>query len=199
MSAHNTEITGNPVAISRRIYETIVSYQVTLRSRGSNFSEEIRYYYKSGCIRMEFIQPFRGAVLTYDPTRKEVRLKPLRMLNRVISLSPDSHVIQSSAGHRIDESDIGSLLRAVARLQANGRTCVAGEKFLSAREIIFVRVTGNDAAAVCGVHSYDLWLDKGSYLPLKVVSYDLKDGLIEEVIMDDLKTDVDLADCLFHL
>jgi len=199
MSAHNTEITGDPVAISRRNYEAVASYQVTLRSRGRNFSEEIRYYYKSGCIRMEFIKPFCGAVLTYDPTRKEVRLKPLRILNRVLSLSPDSHVIRSSAGHRIDESDIGSLLRAVARLQANGMTCAAGEGVLSGREIMLVRVTGNDAAAVCGVHRYDLWLDKESYLPLKVVSRGLMDDVIEEVTMDDLETNVDLADGLFHL
>jgi len=193
------ETSGDPLAIARRSYETVTTYQVTLRSQGKKFSEEIRYFYKSGYIRMEFIKPFCGAVLTYDPIRKEVRLKPLRILNRVISLNPESHMIQSSAGHRIDESDIGSLLRAVARLQAEGRTCVEGEEVLAGRETMLVRVTGNDDAAVCGVHRYDLWLDKGSYLPLKVVSCDLMDDLVEEVVMDDLETDVDLADGLFHL
>lgn len=199
MSILNRDFTDDPVAIACRNYDAVFSYQVTLRSRGKHFSEEIRYYYKSGHIRMEFIKPFRGTVLTYNPITREVRLKPLQVLNHIIPLSPDSHMIRSSAGHTVDQSDIGSLLRAITTLQAMGVTCIAGDEVLAGRETLLVRVTGNDDVAVCGIHRYDLWLEKKSFLPLKVSSYDSAEELTEEIVMDDLEINIDLSDDLFRL
>lgn len=199
MLASNRESTADPVAIACRNYETVLTYQVTLQSRGRHFSEKIRYYYKSGFVRMEFITPFHGTVLTYNPITKEVRLKPLQILNHVITLSPDSNMIRSSAGHKVDQSDIGSLLRAITELQAMGVTCIAGDEVIAGRETMLVRVTGNDDAAVCGIHRYDLWLEKKTFLPLKVASYDSAEELTEEVVMDDLEINIGLPDDLFCL
>ena len=195
----NIDNPDNPVAIALRNYRNITTYQVTLRSKSHNSFEEIRYYYKSAYIRMEFIKPLHGVVLTYDPVKKEVRLRPLRFTNRVVTLNPDNHMIQSSAGHKVDESDIGSLLGIVAKLQSNGKTNIIGDESLSGRQTVLVRVTGIEDFTVCGIHQYDLWLDKTIYLPLKLVSYDLRERVIEEVLMDDLEIDLDLPDNLFHL
>jgi hypothetical protein len=199
MPALNRDFGGDPVAIACRKYEPVFSYQVTLRSRGNHFSEEIRYYYKAGCVRMEFISPFSGAVLTYNPVTKEVRLKPLQFLNHAIPLSPSSRMIRSSAGHRVDQSDIGALLRAITTLQAKGTTSVVGDDVLSGKNALIVRIEGNDDAEVCGIHRYDLWLEKKTYLPLKVTTYNFEEELIEEVVMDDLEINVDLPDDLFRL
>ena len=189
----------NPVAIALRNYGRIKTYQVTLRSKSHKSFEEIRYYYKSASIRMEFITPLPGVVLTYDPVKKEVRLRPFWFMDHVLTLSPDSEIIQSSAGHKVDESDIGSLLGIVAKLQSNGKTSIMGVESLSGRQAVLVNVTGNGDFTICGIHQYDLWLDKATYLPLKVVSYDLHEGAIEEILMDDLETDLDLPDSLFQL
>ena len=62
-----------------------------------------------------------------------------------------------------------------------------------------MRLTGNEEYTICRIHQYDLWLDKKTYLPLKIVSYDLREGIIEEVLMDDLEIDLDLPDDFFHL
>jgi hypothetical protein len=189
----------NPLAIALRNYGSITTYQVTLRSKSHNSSEEIRYFYKSAYIRMEFIQPLPGVILTYDPIKKQVRLRPFRFTDHVVTLRPDNEIIRSSAGHRVDESDIGSLLGIVAKLQANGKTYIMGDESLSGRQTVLVKVTGIEDFTVCGIHQYDLWLDKMTYLPLKIVSYDLRDGIIEEVLMDDLEIDIDLPDSLFYL
>jgi len=194
-----TEAPDNPVAIALRNYRNIKTYQVTLRSQSHNTFEEIRYYYKSAYIRMEFVRPFPGVVLTYDPTKKEVRLRPFRFADHVVTFSPDSEIIKSSAGHKIDESDIGSLLGIAARLQSNGKTCVMGEESLSGRQTVMVKITGNGDFTVCGIHRYDLWLDKITSLPLKIIAHDLNEGVIEEVLMDDLEIDLDLPDSLFRL
>ena len=195
----STDSPDNPIAIALRNYGNITTYQVTLRSKGHNFVEEIRYYYKSAYIRMEFIKPLPGVILTYNPIKKEVRLRPFRFIDHVVTLSPDNDMIQSSGGHKVDESDIGSLLKIVTKLQANGKTYLMGDESLSGRQTVLVRVTGIEDFTVCGIHQYDLWLDKMTYLPLKVVSYDLREGVIEEVLMDDLEIDLDLPDDLFNL
>ncbi len=195
----STDNPGNPIAIALRNYRNIKTYQVTLRSKSHNSFEEIRYYYKSAYIRMEFIKPLPGVILTYNPVKKEVRLRPFRFTDHVVTLSPDNEIIQSSAGHKVDESDIGSLLGIVAKLQSNGKTYIMGDESLSGRQTVLVRVTGIEDFTVCGIHQYDLWLDKMTYLPLKIVSYDLSEGVIEEVLMDDLEIDLDLPDNLFHL
>jgi len=199
MSLVSTDNPDNPVAIALRNYKNITTYQVTLRSKSHNFFEEIRYYYKSAYIRMEFIKPLPGVILTYNPIKKEVRLRPFRFINHVVTLSPDNDMLLSSAGHKVDESDIGSLLGIVTKLQSNGKTYIMGDESLSCRQAVHVRVTGNEEYTICGIHQYDLWLDKMTYLPLKIVSYDLREGVIEEVLMDDLEIDLDLPDNLFHL
>ena len=189
----------NPIAVALKNYENVRTYQVTLRSRSDHFTEEIRYYYKAGYVRMEFSKPFHGAILTYNPLKKEVRLKPLQILDHVVTLSPDNALVKSSGGHAVNESDIGSLLGVVAKLQSNGQTYIVGDEDLSGRQTLLVRVSGNGDFTVRGIHRYDLWLDKKTYLPLKAVSYDPAEGLIEEVLMDDLEIDPDLPDHLFNL
>lgn len=189
----------NPVAIALRNYRSITTYKVTLRSKSHSCIEEIRYYYKSGHIRMEFIKPLSGVVLIYNPVKKEVSLKPFKFTDYVVTLSPDNNMILSSAGHRVDESDIGSFLGIVAKLQTNGKTFITGYESLSGRQTLFVRVTGNGDFTVRGIHRHDLWLDKMTYLPLKIVSYDIHEGVTEEVLMDDLEIDLDLPDSLFQI
>lgn len=195
----STDSPGNPIAIALGNYRNITTYQVTLRSKSHKFSEEIRYYYKSSYIRMEFIKPLPGVILTYNPIKKEVRIRPFRFINHVVTLSPDNDMIQSSAGHKVDESDIGSLLAIVAKLQANGKTYIRGDESLSGRQTVMVNVTGIEDFAICDIHQYDLWLDKMTYLPLKIISYNLREEVIEEVLMDDLEIDVVLPDNLFDL
>ena len=195
----STDNPGNPIAIALRNYRNITTYQVTLRSKSHNFSEEIRYYYKAAYIRMEFLKPLPGLILTYNPIKKEVRVRPFRFINHVVTLSPDNDIIQSSAGHKVDESDIGSLLGIVAKLQSKGKTFIMGDESLSGRQTVLVRVTGITDFTICCIHQYDLWLDKMTYLPLKIVSYDLREEIIEDILMDDLEIDLDLPDNLFHL
>ena len=191
--------TDNPIDVALKNFERVSTYRVTLRSKSGRSTEEICYYYKSGHVRMEFISPFRGAVLTYNPARNEVLLKPLRITNRVVALSPENKLIRSAAGHGVAKSDIGSLLKVAAELRSNGTTQVTGEEIIAGRRALLVRVIGNEHVAVSGIHAYTFWLDEETYLPLKAVAYDLSGECREEVLMDDLETNIDLPDDLFRL
>ena len=193
------ESTDNPIDIALKNYERVATYRVTLRSKSGRSVEEIRYYYKSGLVRMEFISPFRGAVLTYNPARNEVLLKPLRITNRIVALSPENKLIRSAAGHGVAKSDIGSLLKVAAELRSGGTTHVISKESIAGRQTLLVRVTGDEHIAVSGIHEYDLWLDEETCLPLKARAYGFAGECMEEILMDDLETNIDLPDDLFSL
>ncbi len=193
-------ITQDPISIAIENYKNVESYSVTLRSRNDeDFSEIIKYYYKKpGFVRMELIKPHKGAILIYSPFTKEVSVRPFSSLKSfVLTLSPDNRLVKSSRGHRIDASDIGELLRTVKKLQENGKTEIIREEVVNKKLTMLVSIKGRNGFTVDGVHRYLLWLDKTTFLPLKVSSFDISDKLIEEVLMDDLRINIGIEDSFF--
>ncbi len=191
----------DPIGAALERYEAVGSYRVTLHSRHGATEEVIRYYYKKpGFIRMEFIKPHGGALLVYDPTARTVRLRPFGFVpSFVLTLGPNNSLVKSAQGHRVDESDIGALLRRVKRLQEHGTTALAGEDTVAGRSAVIVSVEGYKGVSLEGIHRYLLWLDKITLLPLKTTTFDSSGNPVEEVLMDDLEVNVPLEDSLFRL
>jgi hypothetical protein len=191
---------SDTLASARQRYRAVESYSVTLRSVSA--SETIRYYYKRpGYVRMEFVVPHKGAVLVYDPLKKEAVIRPLGLLKPlVIRLAPDNRLIMSSGGHRVDRSDIGYLLSLAEELRSEGSATVVGPGVVGGREAVHLRVEGGPRVVVAGgINRYSIWLDKELLLPIKVISYDVEGSVIEEVLMDDLKVNIGLTDDFFSL
>jgi outer membrane lipoprotein-sorting protein len=191
----------NPVITAIEKFSTISSYQVTLRSTTESTSEIIRYYYrKPGFVRMELVKPHKGVVIVYSPLSKKVRLRPFGFLEfLVFTFNPDNRFLKSSRGHRVDESDIGSLLKEVRRFQEQGETVVAGKERMGDTVALRVTVSGDHALSGDGIHSYNLWLDSETYLPIKASAYNAEGRLLEEVLMDDLQTDIEFPENFFEL
>jgi outer membrane lipoprotein-sorting protein len=187
----------NPVAGALAEFARVSTYQVTLRSWPGN--EIIRYYYeKPGFVRMEFVRPHAGAVLVYDPDRKLAKLWPFgRTLPLSLTLKPDSPLLRSSHGHRVEASDIGTLLGRAKSLQDHGQAEVLGDDQIGDRRAWRVEVAAVDDFTVDGVHRYRLWLDQDSLLPLKAQAFGPDNQLVEEVLMDDLIFNAPLPDQLF--
>ena len=190
---------SDPVAAAIASYSSVVSYRVTLRSRSEVSYEIIRYYYKRpGFVRMEFTKPHNGAVIVYNPLKREARLRPFPWMNSfILTLSPENRLIKDPRGHMLDKSDIGVLLKAVMELQKMGKTEILKDEAIGGRPSIMLKVEGNADYVVDGVHRYILWLDKVIFLPLKAASFDKNGRSIEEVLMDDLEVNIDLPDSLF--
>jgi outer membrane lipoprotein-sorting protein len=177
-------------------FEKLESYSVTLRS---STGEVIRYFFKKpGYIRMEFEKPHKGAVLLYDPLKKEARLRPFGSLKPFeLSVSPDNWLIRSPGGHTVDESDIGALLRNVRKIRDNGTAANAGEDEINGRKTLIVEARGKGAFEAGGVNRYRVWLEKNMMLPIKVEGYGASGELLEVVLMDDLLVDPALPPDLF--
>lgn len=191
----------NPVDSALANFRQLNSYRVTLRSGHGETAEMIRYSYKKpGFVRMDFITPHNGAQLVYNPVNKKVRLSPFGFTRSlVLTLSPDNSLVKSLRGHRVDASDLGSFLQQVQQLQEQGKTRIEGEATVGRNGALIIAVEGNRDIVLTGVHSYRLWLDKTTLLPLKTMAYDHNGNLLDEVLMEDLELNPELADELFQL
>ncbi|WP_377715759.1 DUF1571 domain-containing protein [Paraburkholderia denitrificans] len=174
-------------------FDALANYQVTLKSTsaGAEPVEVLYGYRKPGFVRIDFIRPHAGATLTYNPETGKVKLWPFGFDTfPILTLNPDSRIIQSPQGHRVDRSDIGALLVNVRALQQHGDTQVVGAETIGMHWASHVIVTCRPGHVVTGVFRYELWFDVSHGLPVKVASEGASREPIETVLMEDLRIDV---------
>lgn len=182
----------DPVAAARQQFEQLDSYRVTLRSSAPRSKPQIiRYTWrKPGFVRMDFVTPYPGALLTYSPHSGKVRLWPFGQGGPALTLAPDNPLIRGPHGRRADRSDVGILLRTVQSLQKEGDTAPLGPDTVGPWQTQRWAVTGTPGKAVDGVHRFQLWLAERTLFPVKVVSFGLDGKELETVLMDDVEIDV---------
>lgn len=190
----------DPLADAIEHYHSVESYRVTIHSTHADGEENIRYYYKQpGFVRMEFIRPHAGAVLVYNPTTQRVRLWPFGAGRfPELNLSPGNPLIRSSRGQHVDHSDVGALFENIRTLQAGGNAEMLGEENVDGHTIMYLVVTGMGSFTVADVHRYELWLDTATQFPVKVISRDQQDAIIETVMMEALEINATLPKMLFN-
>jgi len=174
-------------------FDALANYQVTLKSTspGTEPVEVLYGYRKPGFVRMDFIRPHAGATLAYSPASGKVKLWPFGFGTfPSLMLSPDSRMIQSPQGHRVDQSDIGALLVNVRELQQCGDTQVVGAETIGLRRTSHLIVTRRPGHLATRVFRYEVWFDERHGLPVKVASEGASREPIETVLMEDLRIDV---------
>ena len=189
----------DPIRAAIDLYRDVAGYEATVKSSGGGSSEVMHYYFrKPGFVRMEFMTPFNGAVLVYSPVTGQARLWPFGYKRfPALSLSPENRLIRSSTGQRVDRSDVGALYDNVKALQEHGKTEIAGVESVDGRETIRVTVAADAGYSIGAVAHYQLWIDRVSGFPLRVMSYGADGRLIESVEMEDLKINPDFPPGLF--
>ncbi len=155
----------------------------------------LRYYFKApGFVRMEMITPFNGAVLTYDPYRGRAYVRPFAGVKSfVLELDPSSRLIRGPGDHRIDESDVLTLLRTVKDLARKGEV---DER--KTEKVIEVRVRGKTTVRG-NIAGFLLRFKKETFYPIYASSYDEDGDMIEEVYFEDFRVFKDLEGSLFRL
>lgn len=190
----------NPIHFSLNKFKSIQSYSATLYSDGNDEEEIILYSFKKpGFIRMDFIEPHKGATLIYSPVEEKVRLRPFGVFKPlVLTLNPTNSLITSARGHTVDHSDIGSLLENVNALSQKGSISILGEETIDGRTCSVVSVVGNEGETVDNLKRYDLWIDKKLRLPLKVIAFNSDGALVENVLIKNLQIDVQFPESFFR-
>lgn len=178
----------DPVAAALSRVEQLEAYRFTLRSQGEGDAEVIRYAYRRpGFIRMDLVTPYAGVVLIYSPETRRVRVWPFGVPGRSLSLSPVNRLVRSARGHRVDRSDVATLLRNVQRLQQHGELQRLGEAEIDAHSTLYLAVVGEPGNGGGEVARYELWLDRETAFPRRVVSHDRHDQRIETVHFRDIE------------
>ncbi|WP_256657516.1 outer membrane lipoprotein-sorting protein [Pseudomonas sp. 2FE] len=191
---------ADPLAEAELRFRALNTYQVTVRSIAVDGERQvIRYFYrKPGWVRMEFVQPHKGAVLIYDPGMRRVRLWPFGLKHSLaLTFAPDNPLVRSPRGHRVDRSDVGALLENLLALRARGSASSLGDADVAARPAAGFDIVGDPGVTVTGVHRYRVWLAHDTLFPLRVESFEASGEQIETVDMVDVETDVRLPERLF--
>lgn len=191
----------DPLKEAEARFSALSTYRMTLRSIASDGPRRvIRYWYsRPGWVRMEFVEPRAGMVLIYDPSAHVVRVWPFG-IERAISMrfAAANPLLRDPNGHRVDRSDVGSLLENVAELRAKGDMTVHNDVELAGRAAALLEVVGTRGASVHRVNRYRVWLAIDTSFPLKVESFAASGNAIESVDMTDAELGIDLPGTLFN-
>ena len=138
---------------------------------------------------MDFIRPYKGALLIYNPIENKVTLRPFSIRLFTFHLPPDNRLITDSKGHTVNHSDIGSLIRSVEQCAHEGTVTPLPIETLE--ELSCPRLLVQSTRV-----TYSLWIHPRLRLPIKVVKF-FSDGEKETVFLHNLTVDVPLDDTLF--
>ncbi|TYT73468.1 hypothetical protein [Desulfobotulus mexicanus] len=171
-------------------FDALTNYTALLDSEGEGGRNRIYYtYQKPGFIRMDFIQPHKGARLIYNPESKRVHLQPFSGSLIQLRLSPENRLIRDPKGHTVDRSDIGSLLRTVKKYADEGIVTLLAPESVDGLLCEGVLVEAVD-------NTWFLWVHPELGLPVKVERFS-GNGEGEIVFLRRLEVDVELGQDVF--
>lgn len=197
--ALSTAAMADPLDEAQARFEALAGYQLKLRSTAADGKrQQIRYFYRrSGWVRMEFIEPHRGLVLVYDPEARQVSLWPFGTGHWPrLDLAPDNPLLRERHGHRVDRSDVGTLLAHLQALRARGRLTPLGESQLDGQA-----ATGWEIAGEAGAgreQRYRIWFARETMFPIRVQKFGPDGAAIETVEMSEVLTDPAPPEALFR-
>jgi len=103
-------------------YDNVNDYRAsmevrTLKRDGSTETERFFYTFKKPkWIRLDFESPHAGMILVYPDKNGKVAVRPAGLAHFLkFHLEPDSRLLKGSSGQRIDQTDIGLLIKNIAR------------------------------------------------------------------------------------
>ncbi|WP_332673358.1 hypothetical protein [Aromatoleum sp.] len=186
-------------------FRALQSYRATLHSVGRNGDRQVVHYFyrKPGWVRIDCVEPHRGAVLIYDPGARKLRLWSFGLGFgwgfgfAPLSLAPDNPLVRSPRGHTIDRSDVGALFENLQALRAGGSYTPIDAGTIAGEPALGFEVAGAAGVVVAGVHRNLVWLAQDTLFPRRVDSFDGADELVETVELVDADLDVDFPERFF--
>ena len=139
-------------------------------------------------IRMEWIGPrkIRGQLAVYDHQKGKIKASPPRW-PITVTLDPEDPRANGGSKYRIYDSDLGAISVRVIEVARNASSIDIIE---NDEKILKVLLTTDTLKSI-------IWIDMNLGLPIKIEQYDLKDNLIDEVSLEDIKINIGLPDNMF--
>jgi outer membrane lipoprotein-sorting protein len=184
-------------------YEGVEDYQThveikTRRPGGSFTTRRALYTFKKPhWIRLDFETPHSGTVLVYpDPTGKAA-VRPAGWTRFFkLHLSPDNVLLRVAPGQRVDQTDLGLLIRNIFHSltdRRHGKIEVAEDS-----GEIRIRVLSDDHFRQGVLTRYEFFVDRRLWLPTRVDESHPRGTLTRTVIFRDLKINIGIPDSFFQ-
>jgi outer membrane lipoprotein-sorting protein len=184
-------------------YQRVIDYQTRVESTvqredGSLQTKKVLYTFKKPHrIRLDFESPNRGMVLVYPDKNGKAVIRPSGWA-RIFTFrfAPDNFLLQASLGQRIDQTDLGLLIRNIAHSLTDGRRGEMDVK--EGEEHIRITVTADDHFREGVVTRYGFTIDTKLWLPIEV-GESLPDGNLErKVFFRNLRVNIGVPDSFFE-
>ena len=149
-------------------------------------------------IRIDMESPYAGMVLIYPGEDGKVTVKPGGLFGFLkLHLSPDSSLLNAAKGQRIDQTDMGLLIKNIAHSLTDRRH---GEVKVSDQDgQVHISVLAEDHFLAGVLTLYRFSIDKTSWLPVEVKEFTPNGILKREVRFRNLKTSIDVPESFFRI
>jgi outer membrane lipoprotein-sorting protein len=150
-------------------------------------------------IRIDMESPYAGMVLVYPGEDGKVAVKPGGLFGFLkLHLSPDSALLRTAAGQRIDQTDIGLLVKNIDHSLTDRRH---GEASVSGGEDgqVLIEVLAEDHFLAGVLTLYHFSIDKTRWLPVEVREFTPKGILKREVRFRNLRTSIGIPESFFRI
>lgn len=179
-------------------YQTLVEV-LSFEEQDRPEREEFLYSFKKpNHIRMDFLTPHRGMIVVYpDPKGKVVIRRGGLGRHFPLRLSPQSFLLRNAAGQRIDQTDLGLLIRNIGQSLTGGRS----GQVEAARQngALRLRVLAQDHFQKAAETLYEFHIDESLRLPVRVDEMTPEGRPKRKIFFRRFKTNLGLADSFFQL
>jgi outer membrane lipoprotein-sorting protein len=181
-------------------YEKVKEYRVQVKvvtgENAGNRTEEFIYTFKKpNHIRIDFLTPQPGTILIFPDAEGKVLVRPWGWSFLDLHLSPDSILLATSSGQRIDQTDFGLLIKNIGRSMDGGRR--GPLEILDEAHDIRIRVLAEDHFRAGKITKYQFTIDKNTYLPAQVEEW-TPDGVFErKITFRNLEVNTGVPDSFF--
>lgn len=185
-------------------YAEIRDYQarVEVKAYEDNGSREIKKFLytfkKPNRIRIDFESPHPGLILAYPDEDGKVVVIPSGWFSFFkLRLAPDNKLFKDSSGQRIDQTEMGLLIKHIEQSLTDRRRGLS--ELAEKKRTIRIRVLADNPFRKGAVTLYQFFIDKGFFLPIKVEESTADGRLQRIVIFQNLKINIGISDAFFQL
>lgn len=178
-------------------YQTETEVKVYNEGEVSETESFLYTFKKPNHIRIDMDFPYPGMILVYPDKEGKVTVRPgglARFLK--FHLTPGSSLFRISAGQRIDQTDMGLLIRNIGHSVTDQRR---GEIRLSRSDgLILIEVLAEDHFLKGVLTLYRFSIDETNWLPVKVRESSPDGVPRREVVFRNLRTPTGITDSFFR-
>ena len=179
-------------------YQTRVTVQAYQKD-GSMETEMFFYTFKKpNRIRLDFESPHPGLILSYPDKNGDVVVRPSGWVSFFkLHLAPNSGLLKDSSGQRIDQTEMGLLIKHIGHSLTDQRR---GPSEISEKnDAIRIRVLADNPFRKGAITLYRFFIDQGLCLPIKVEE-SAPDGHLQRIVtFQNLKINTGVSDDFFQL